>query len=288
MTTVNDLNYDVGMHNGNDTAFYLACGYRVVAIEADPTLAAAGTQRFQKEIASGQLTILNVGIGDQPGTATFWINEVQSTLNSFIREITAQYGEPHHPITIQCRRLDDIMREHGVPHYMKIDIEGHDIVCCDQLTNASKPRFISVEMSRVELLVKLRDLGYDRFKLITQLDHQCASMRNPSLYTRGMRRVYRLANYHKENRALSLRVTRTAAANALYLAEKLGLWGLKPFRSPRLPTWSFGEGASCSGSFGDELPGEWLGWEGAAYRALGVCAGGVGEERGGVCGTCEQ
>lgn len=205
MTLQDDLIYDVGMHNGNDTAFYLACGYRVVAIEADPTLAEAGRKRFQKEMASGQLTILNVGIGEQPGTATFWINEVQSTLNSFIREITAQYGEPHHPITIQCRRLDDILREHGTPHYMKIDIEGHDIVCCEQLTPQTRPRFISVEMSRIELLLKLRDLGYDRFKIITQLDHQCASLRAPSLMTRGLRRLYRLANHHKENRALPLR-----------------------------------------------------------------------------------
>lgn len=265
MTLQDDLIYDVGMHNGNDTAFYLACGYRVVAIEADPTLAEAGRKRFQKEMASGQLTILNVGIGEQPGTATFWINEVQSTLNSFIREITAQYGEPHHPITIQCRRLDDILREHGTPHYMKIDIEGHDIVCCEQLTPQTRPRFISVEMSRIELLLKLRDLGYDRFKIITQLDHQCASLRAPSLMTRGLRRLYRLANHHKENRALPLRAARAGAANLLFLAEKLGLWGLKPYRSRRLPSWSFGEGSFCSGSFGTDLPGEWLNWEDTAY-----------------------
>jgi len=268
MTTVNDLIYDVGMHNGYDTAFYLACKYRVIAIEADPTLVAAGEKRFQKEIAAGQLKILNVGIAEQPGTATFWINDVKSIYNSFTREYTAQHGHPHHPITIQCRRLDDIVREHGVPHYMKIDIEGHDIVCCNQLTTATKPRFISVEMSRIELLVKLRDLGYDRFKFITQIDHQCTSVRKPSLFTRAMRRIFRLATYRLENRAPHMRLLRVIPGKFLILAEKLGFWGPKPFRSQRLPDWKFGNdssGSTCSGTFGDELPGEWLNWEDTAY-----------------------
>ena len=30
-----DLIYDVGMHRGEDTAFYLRKGFRVVAVEAD-------------------------------------------------------------------------------------------------------------------------------------------------------------------------------------------------------------------------------------------------------------
>jgi 16S rRNA A1518/A1519 N6-dimethyltransferase RsmA/KsgA/DIM1 with predicted DNA glycosylase/AP lyase activity len=31
-----DLIYDVGMHHGEDTEFYLRKGFRVVAFEADP------------------------------------------------------------------------------------------------------------------------------------------------------------------------------------------------------------------------------------------------------------
>ena len=33
-----DLIYDVGMHKGEDTEFYLRKGFRVIAIEADPDL----------------------------------------------------------------------------------------------------------------------------------------------------------------------------------------------------------------------------------------------------------
>jgi hypothetical protein len=42
-----NLVYDVGMNNGDDTAHYLECGYRVVAIEADPLLVRNARQRFE-------------------------------------------------------------------------------------------------------------------------------------------------------------------------------------------------------------------------------------------------
>lgn len=261
----NDLIYDVGMNNGNDTAFYLACGYRVLAIEADPDLVAAASKRFKAEIDSKRLTILNIGIAEKAGPATFWINEVQSIHNSFERAYAAGRGEPHHPIVIQCRRVDEILREYGMPFYMKIDIEGHDIVCCNQLSTGNKPKYISVEMLRIELLLKLRDLGYDRFKLITQVDHQAIDARDIKLHVRALRSIYRLSNYRKENRSLSLRATRWGAARVLQLAGALGLWGIKPFKLRRMPEWDFGEANNCSGAFGEDLPGEWLAWDEVSY-----------------------
>src|SRR5690348_14857053 len=41
------LIYDVGLCDGDDTAFYLAKGFRVVAVEANPALVAAAKQRFE-------------------------------------------------------------------------------------------------------------------------------------------------------------------------------------------------------------------------------------------------
>lgn len=61
-----DLIYDVGMHLGDDTAFYLSQGFKVVGIEANPDLAATARQRFSSEIRSGQLTVVNAGIAKHP------------------------------------------------------------------------------------------------------------------------------------------------------------------------------------------------------------------------------
>lgn len=48
-----NLIIDVGMHNGQDTAFYLAKGFDVVALEANPVLVDAARIRFASEIESG-------------------------------------------------------------------------------------------------------------------------------------------------------------------------------------------------------------------------------------------
>jgi FkbM family methyltransferase len=264
----NDLIYDIGMHVGHDTAFYLACGFRVLAVEADPELVAAAQKRFQLEIESKRLTILNFGVAEHAATAPFWINELRPSLNSFSRELTARSGEPHHSILIPCRRLDAILSEYGIPFYMKIDIEGHDLVCCDQLSTDTKPKYISVEMSRVELLLKLRDLGYERFKLINQSDLQPVGPREIDFHVHVLRSLHRLANYRKSDRNLSLRFKRAGAAKVLQLASALGAWEIKRiFKSRLVPEWDFAEGefGTYSGSFGEDLPGEWLSWEEIAY-----------------------
>src|SRR3954467_716479 len=99
------LIFDLGMHNGDDTAFYLHRGYRVVAIEADPTLAAAGRERFAPAIKDGRLTLLNVGIGPHDGGATFWLCEGQSEGNSFDRACASRHGRTSRPIEVPCRRF---------------------------------------------------------------------------------------------------------------------------------------------------------------------------------------
>jgi hypothetical protein len=64
-----DLIMDVGMHDGTDTAFYLAKGFKVVAVEANPDLVAAGRARFAREIDEGRLTIVGAAITNERGVA---------------------------------------------------------------------------------------------------------------------------------------------------------------------------------------------------------------------------
>lgn len=51
------LVFDVGLHNGSDTAYYLHRGYDVVAVEANPRFCALAERRFAPEIAAGRLEI---------------------------------------------------------------------------------------------------------------------------------------------------------------------------------------------------------------------------------------
>ena len=58
---------DIGAHYGSDTGFQMSKRCDVIAVEADPALAAALSERFANQIANGRLTVLNVGIAEGGG-----------------------------------------------------------------------------------------------------------------------------------------------------------------------------------------------------------------------------
>jgi hypothetical protein len=76
---VSDLIYDVGLHYGDDTAYYLHKGYRVVAVDADPMMVEGCNRRFADEIRCGKLMILNLGIASTRGNLRFWVHKRTST-----------------------------------------------------------------------------------------------------------------------------------------------------------------------------------------------------------------
>src|SRR5690349_5391837 len=167
-----DLIYDVGMNDGDDTAYYLHEGYRVVAIEVDPGLIEQARERFAEPIRQGRLELVQAAIGPRRETAQFWICEGKSVWNSFDRQIASREGHSCHAIDVECWPFRDLLRQYGVPFYLKVDIEGHDTYCIADLEQNDLPKYVSLEMGReLEPLFRLRDLGYSRFKLITQNDH---------------------------------------------------------------------------------------------------------------------
>jgi FkbM family methyltransferase len=162
-----DLIYDVGAHRGEDTAHYLRCGYRVVAVEANPYLANQLSQRF----ASDPVVVVNAGIGSRGGTATFWVNEANDEHSSFDREVGCRDGTPCHPVEIECVTFRSLLESHGVPFYLKIDIEGADGLCLNSLSPDDLPAYVSIEAHTADYVDRLSDLGYRDFKLVDQTRH---------------------------------------------------------------------------------------------------------------------
>lgn len=167
-----DLVYDVGMNNGDDTAYYLQLGRRVIAIEADPDLCDKARVRFEEAIADGRLTIVNMGVTAEPGTLDFWICENKREWNSFDRRIASRDGLPHHAIPVPCQTFAWIVRHHGIPTTLKIDIEGHDRLCIDGLADLPDlPLHLSVELGDIDAFTRqLEALGYTEFKCVSQYD----------------------------------------------------------------------------------------------------------------------
>jgi FkbM family methyltransferase len=185
-----ELVFDVGMNNGDDTAYYLFRGLNVVAVEADPTLCMAARQRFAAAVSNGRLIIENVGIAAQEGELQFWVSD-WSVWSSFSRE-NATKGNAHAtPIAVRTIRFSQLLEQHGTPCFLKIDIEGNDRMCLQDLSDFERPPFLSIEMSYDDGGIDidlLSELGYRAFKCIRQNDF--FQMRSENIrWQRSVRKV---------------------------------------------------------------------------------------------------
>jgi FkbM family methyltransferase len=175
-----ELIFDVGLHRGEDTAYYLDSGYRVVGIEADPGLIEQAAETFAAQLSTGSLVLVHCAISDRDGSAEFHLSKT-SEWNSLNKAVAERRDPVDRIVTVPGRRLGDLFVTYGVPLYCKIDIEGHDAVCLSTLhASPELPAFISVETECVgaeerltddqalETLRQLKALGYDRFKLVDQ------------------------------------------------------------------------------------------------------------------------
>ncbi|MFP5330481.1 MAG: hypothetical protein ACLGHC_10170, partial [Alphaproteobacteria bacterium] len=91
-----DLIFDLGVCNGDDSAYYLYKDYRVVGIEANPLLIPALRRRFEREIRQGRYELLQVGIAEREGEAEFWVCDDHPEWSSFDRSIASRAATRHH------------------------------------------------------------------------------------------------------------------------------------------------------------------------------------------------
>lgn len=186
-----DLIFDVGLHTGKDTAFYLAKGFRVVAVEANDALVEEASRRFADEIDAGRLTIHHVAIAEREGTVDFFVNDQKddwgTTSLAFVGRNEA-LGTTHTKVEVPCVPLQRIIEEHGVPYYAKIDIEGADLLCLEAFLDfEERPEYISIEATLdcfegvFAEFAHLWVLGYRRFKIVNQAQNHTVRCPQPAL-----------------------------------------------------------------------------------------------------------
>jgi FkbM family methyltransferase len=179
-----DLIFDVGLHRGQDTAFYLAKGFRVVAFEANPELVRLCSERFADAIAQGRLSIVAGAIvppeseAGRNGRVAFWLNpamDIWGTADPAWVERNARKGTASTRIDVPVVDFVEALRRHGIPYYLKVDIEGCDLVCLRALAAFPvRPAFVSLESDKTSLAAihaeidLLRSLGYESFQVVEQ------------------------------------------------------------------------------------------------------------------------
>lgn len=192
-----DLIFDLGFHNGDDSDFYLAKGFRVVAVEANLELVMSGRKRFAAAIESGQLQLLHRAVTDQPGAVTFYVHASNSDWSSCLVDMAESDGSTATRTTVEGITLADLFTGYGVPRYLKVDVEGCDVAVVRQLAaRVVKPPFVSFETGRRDyggIFSFLFAAGYQRFQLINQALHTQRLM--PVAPIEGCAVDYRFSKY---------------------------------------------------------------------------------------------
>lgn len=167
-----NLIIDIGMHKGEDAIHYLKSGYNVLGVEANPILVDEAKKKFSNYIKDGKLQIINVGIAEKEGILPFYKNLRLTEWSSFNYEFGTRNNTKCETINVPCITTAQLLEEYGVPYYLKVDIEGYDLICVSGLSNDRElPQYISCEAGNVESLDTLKDKGYKKFKLINQLNN---------------------------------------------------------------------------------------------------------------------
>ena len=177
---VPDVVFDVGFHLGEDTVYYLRKGFRVVGFEAHPGFVDAARRHFAAELADGRLQIVSGAITAQGQDSLTLYTHSRLSGWSTTAPSRADRNEvmgASTPVTVPAVDFAACLREYGVPHYLKIDIEAADMLCLEALYDVEpeqRPRYTSIEAesetwsSVVRQFDTLERLGYTRFAIVQQ------------------------------------------------------------------------------------------------------------------------
>ena len=134
-----DLVFDVGAHVGDRIAAFRRLGARVVAVEPQPALVATLKLLYGRDRA---VAIEPLAVGRGTGTLELKLNLDNPTVSSASDAfLTAAAGAPGwqaqawtRSIRVPVTTLDALIARHGMPTFIKIDVEGFEAEALAGLT----------------------------------------------------------------------------------------------------------------------------------------------------------
>ncbi|MGH7950549.1 MAG: FkbM family methyltransferase [Limisphaerales bacterium] len=132
-----DVIFDIGANDGSKTDVFLRLGAKVVAVEPDETNQEVLNGKFLKNgVIRKPVTIEGKAVSDRVGTTTLWIEAPGSALNTLnpkwvntLQNSKDRFGSCLNfagEKQVETTTLETLMADHGVPFYIKIDVEGHE------------------------------------------------------------------------------------------------------------------------------------------------------------------
>ncbi|MDX2288855.1 MAG: FkbM family methyltransferase [Hyphomicrobiaceae bacterium] len=168
------LAFDIGSHVGDRIGAFRRCGARVVALEPQPDCAAVIREIYAGD---GDVRLVESACGPRPGVLTLHINSNNPTVTTASAEFVAAADGAggwegqvwDRTIEVPVTTLDDLIAAHGMPDFVKIDVEGFE---ADVLAGLSRPvPALSFEFTTIQrevayaCLDRLAVLGPYRFDI---------------------------------------------------------------------------------------------------------------------------
>ena len=167
-----DLVFDIGAHVGDRIATFRRLGARVVAVEPQPLLVKTLKLLYGRD---PKVAIEPIAVGRDQGELVLKLNldnpTVSTASDAFIRAARGAPGWQGEQwidrITVPMITLDALLARHGVPAFIKIDVEGYE---AEALAGLSRPvAALSFEFTTIQreialaCLERCAALGYARF-----------------------------------------------------------------------------------------------------------------------------
>jgi FkbM family methyltransferase len=126
-----DLVFDIGAHVGDRVAAFRRLGAKVVAVEPQPALAFTLGVMFGRD---GSVVLERVAVGRNTGDVRLLVNVDNPTISTasdaFVhaaQDAPGWQGQTwDKSIRVPMTTLDALIEKHGVPAFIKIDVEGFE------------------------------------------------------------------------------------------------------------------------------------------------------------------
>ena len=167
-----DLVFDIGAHVGDRIAAFRRLGARVVAVEPQPALVKTLRLLYRRD---PKVIIEAAAVGRHPGSIELSLNLDNPTVSTVSTDfIAAAANAPgwegqawRKRIVVPLTTVDALIARHGMPAFIKVDVEGFEAEALAGLTQPVKT--LSFEFTTIQRDVALAcvercaALGYARF-----------------------------------------------------------------------------------------------------------------------------